>query len=120
MACPPTSGDRHETVFLDAGHGGIDPGAVGSTESGATVEESTINLPIELDTMALLRAQGYRVVVSRTQNTTVTKLTAADTAGSELTVQGAFNDVTARDASTPGQQVIASGIAQAVSQYFGA
>jgi N-acetylmuramoyl-L-alanine amidase len=36
-------------------------------------------------------------VVSRTQNTTVTKLTAADTLGSELTVQGAFNDVTARD-----------------------
>jgi N-acetylmuramoyl-L-alanine amidase len=97
MAYPPTSGDRHETVFLDAGHGGIDPGAVGSTESGATIEESTINLPVELDTMALLRAQGYRVVVSRTQNTTVTKLTAADTSGSELTVQGAFNDVTARD-----------------------
>lgn len=97
VAYPPTSGDRHEIVFLDAGHGGIDPGAVGSTESGATVEESTINLPIELDTMALLRAQGYRVVVSRTQNTTVTKLTAADTSGPELTVQGAFNDVTARD-----------------------
>jgi N-acetylmuramoyl-L-alanine amidase len=97
MSYPPTSGNRHETVFLDAGHGGIDPGAVGSTESGATIEESTINLPIELDTMALLRAQGYRVVVSRTQNTTVTKLTAADTSGSELTVQGSFNDVTARD-----------------------
>jgi N-acetylmuramoyl-L-alanine amidase len=97
MSYPPTNGDRHETVFLDAGHGGIDPGAVGSTESGATIEESTINLAIELDTMALLRAQGYRVVVSRTENTTVTKLTATDTSGPELTVQGAFNDVTARD-----------------------
>jgi N-acetylmuramoyl-L-alanine amidase len=97
MAYPPTSGNRHETVFLDAGHGGIDPGAVGSTQSGATIEESTINLPIELDTMALLRAQGYRVVVSRTQDTSVTLLTPADTSGSELTVQGAFNDVTARD-----------------------
>jgi N-acetylmuramoyl-L-alanine amidase len=97
LAFAPTSGNRHETVFLDAGHGGIDPGAVGNTESGATIEESTINLPIELDTMALLRAQGYRVVVSRTQNTTVTRLTAGDTDGELLTAQGVFNDVTARD-----------------------
>jgi N-acetylmuramoyl-L-alanine amidase len=97
MEYPATSGDRRETVFLDAGHGGIDPGAVGSTESGATIEESTINLPIELDTMALLRARGYRVVVSRTQNTTVTRLTAGDTSGGILTAQGSLNDVAARD-----------------------
>jgi len=97
VAFPPVNGNRHETVFLDAGHGGIDPGGVGSTESGATVEESTVNLPIEMDTMEILRAQGYRVVVSRTQNTSVTRLTPADTSGGVLTVQGAFNDVTARD-----------------------
>jgi N-acetylmuramoyl-L-alanine amidase len=92
-----TSRDRHETVFLDAGHGGIDPGAVGSTESGQTVDEAPVNLAIELDTMAILRAQGYRVVVSRTQNTTVTRLTPADTTGGLLTVQGALADVAARD-----------------------
>jgi N-acetylmuramoyl-L-alanine amidase len=97
MAYPPTTGDRHETVFLDAGHGGVDPGAVGSTESGATIEESTINLPIELDTMALLRARGYRVVVSRTQNTTVTRLGDGDTSGGIFTAQGSTNDVAARD-----------------------
>jgi N-acetylmuramoyl-L-alanine amidase len=97
VAYPPASGDRHETVFLDAGHGGIDPGAVGSTESGATIEESAINLPIELDTMALLRARGYRVVVSRTQDTTVTRLAAGDTSGGILTAQGSHDDVAARD-----------------------
>jgi N-acetylmuramoyl-L-alanine amidase len=97
MAYPPTSGDRNHTVFLDAGHGGPDPGAVGSTESGATIEESTINLPIELDTMALLRAGGYRVVVSRTQDTTVTRLDAGDTSGGIFTAQGSNNDVAARD-----------------------
>jgi N-acetylmuramoyl-L-alanine amidase len=96
MAYPPTSGDRHQTVFLDAGHGGIDPGAVGSTQSGATIMESTINLPIELDTMSLLRAQGYRVAVSRTHDTTVTRLTAGDTSGGALTDQGVFNDTAAR------------------------
>jgi N-acetylmuramoyl-L-alanine amidase len=93
----PTAGDRHETVFLDAGHGGIDPGAVGTTEDGAAVAESTVNLPIELDTMAILRAQGYRVVVSRTENTSVTRLTPADESGGILTSQGAFADVAARD-----------------------
>jgi N-acetylmuramoyl-L-alanine amidase len=97
MEFPPTGGDRHETVFLDAGHGGIDPGGVGTTEAGATVEESTVNLAIELDVTAILRAQGYRVVVSRTEITTVTRLTPGDVDGSLLTVQGVFNDVTARD-----------------------
>jgi N-acetylmuramoyl-L-alanine amidase len=97
VAFGPTAGDRHETVFLDAGHGGVDPGGVGTTESGAAVEESTINLPIELDTMAILRAQGYRVIVSRTQNTSVTRLSAADVSDGILTVQGAFADVAARD-----------------------
>lgn len=97
LAFAPTSGDRHQTVFLDAGHGGLDPGAVGSTQSGATIEESTINLPLALDTMALLRAEGYRVVVSRTENTTVTRLTAGDTDGRLLTAHGVFDDVAARD-----------------------
>jgi N-acetylmuramoyl-L-alanine amidase len=97
MSFPPTNGDQHETVFLDAGHGGIDPGAVGTTQSGQTIDEAAVNLAIELDTMAILRGQGYRVVVSRTQNTSVTKLTPGDVSGGLLTVQGAFNDVAARD-----------------------
>ncbi len=97
VAFPPTSGDRHKTVFLDAGHGGIDPGSVGSTESGATITEAPINLAIELDAAAILRAHGYRVVVSRTEDTTVTRLTPGDVDGDILSVQGAFNDVAARD-----------------------
>jgi len=97
VAFAPTAGDRHETVFLDAGHGGIDPGAVGATQNGTPVSESAVNLPIELDTMALLRAEGYRVVVSRTANTSVTKLTSADVSGGILTTTGAFADVAARD-----------------------
>jgi N-acetylmuramoyl-L-alanine amidase len=97
VAYPPTSGDRNQTVFLDAGHGGIDPGAVGSTETGTPVDEDAVNLAVELDTMAILRAQGYRVVVSRTQDTTVTRLTAADVSGGLLTVQGVLDDVGARD-----------------------
>jgi N-acetylmuramoyl-L-alanine amidase len=47
--------------------------------------------------MAILRAQGYRVVVSRTEDTTVAKLTSGDVSGRLLTVQGSLDDVAARD-----------------------
>ena len=96
-AFAPTKGDRHETVFLDAGHGGIDPGGVGTTEDGQTIDEADETLPVELGAMALLRAKGFRVVVSRTMNTTVVRLTAADESGGVLTLQGSHDDVAARD-----------------------
>ncbi len=94
---PPTSGDRHLTVFLDAGHGGIDPGGVGTTESGQTINEATVNLPIELHTMALLRRDGFRVVVSRTTPTSVARLGPGDVSGGLLTPDGVHDDVAARD-----------------------
>jgi N-acetylmuramoyl-L-alanine amidase len=97
VAYTPTVGDNHETVFLDAGHGGVDPGGVGATETGQQVEESNVNLAIELDTMALLRARGYRVVVSRTQDTSVALLTPADLSDGVLSLQGSHDDVVARD-----------------------
>jgi N-acetylmuramoyl-L-alanine amidase len=92
----PTSGDRGKTVFLDAGHGGLDPGGVGSTESGQTIEEADLTLPVELDAMALLRANGFRVVVSRTRDTTVLRLGPGDVSGGELTLLGVHDDVAAR------------------------
>ena len=97
MSFPPTDGNNGKTVFLDAGHGGLDPGGVGTTESGQTVYESNVNLAIELDAMAILRADGYRVVVSRTADTTVVKLDPADTDGQLLSLQGSHDDVVARD-----------------------
>ena len=97
VAYPPTSGDRHLTVFLDAGHGGLDPGAVGTTSSGRTIDEATETLPVELDTADLLRARGFRVVVSRTTDSSVVKLTPADLSDGVLSLQGAHDDVAARD-----------------------
>jgi N-acetylmuramoyl-L-alanine amidase len=97
VAYPPTSGDRGETVFLDAGHGGIDPGGIGSLESGHPVYESDVNLPIELDAMGLLRADGFRVAVSRTRDSTVVRLSRGDVSDGVLSLQGSHNDVVARD-----------------------
>jgi N-acetylmuramoyl-L-alanine amidase len=97
VAYPATSGNRGETVFLDAGHGGVDPGAVGSTESGQSVYEADVTLPIELDAMRLLTAEGFRVVVSRTRAESVVRLTSADVAGAGLTDAGVHADVAARD-----------------------
>ena len=96
VAFRPTKGDRNVTVVLDAGHGGLDPGAVGITQLGKTIDEASETLPVELDAMALLRADGFRVVVTRTGNSSVVRLTPADVSGSELSLQGAHDDVAAR------------------------
>lgn len=97
MEYPPTSGDRHLTVFLDAGHGGIDPGGVGQDENGNTVYEKDVTLPVELDTMTLLRAKGFTVVVSRTTDETVSRPQPDDVSGGLFTAQGVHDDVAARD-----------------------
>ena len=97
VAYGPRSGDRNQTVFLDAGHGGIDPGGVGTTQAGHTTFEANATLPVELDAMALLRAKGFRVVVSRTRNTSVLRLGPEDVSDGSLTLQGAHDDVAARD-----------------------
>jgi N-acetylmuramoyl-L-alanine amidase len=96
MAYAPTRRNRHLTVFLDAGHGGLDPGSVGMTESGKTIYEADETLAVELDAMVLLRKQGFRVAVSRTTNNTVARLTAADIDGRLLTAHGVHDDVAAR------------------------
>jgi N-acetylmuramoyl-L-alanine amidase len=97
MLFAPTAGDRHRTVFLDAGHGGIDPGGVGETTAGKVINEAAETLPVELDAMAILRAQGFSVVVSRTRASTVLRLSPIDHSGRVLTLSGAHDDVAARD-----------------------
>jgi N-acetylmuramoyl-L-alanine amidase len=97
MAFPPVIGNRHLTVFLDAGHGGLDPGAVGTTKTGKTIYEAGETLPVVLDTMAILRRAGFRVVVSRTGPTSVLRLGPGDVSGSVLTADGSHDDIAARD-----------------------
>lgn len=97
VAFSPTGLARHLIVFLDAGHGGRDPGAVGSTESGRTIYEDDETLAVALDATAILRAAGFEVVLSRTRDTSVMRLGPNDVSGRLLTVDGSHEDVLARD-----------------------
>jgi len=56
------------TVILDAGHGGFDGGAVSVTGTA----EKTLNLDTTLTLAALLKAQGYRVILTRETDTELT------------------------------------------------
>jgi N-acetylmuramoyl-L-alanine amidase len=95
---PAAGAPRRETVFIDAGHGGPDPGAVGATLTGKPIHEATETLRVALDAMVLLRARGYRVVLSRTTAAAVARPAAGDLSGGVFTGQGVHRDLIARDA----------------------
>lgn len=61
------AGSAPRTVVIDAGHGGEDGGASG--KSG--VPEKGINLAIAKELGQLLSASGYRVVMTRTDDTAI-------------------------------------------------
>jgi N-acetylmuramoyl-L-alanine amidase len=96
VAFAPTTGDRHLTVFLDAGHGGPDPGGQGTTSTGSRVDERQLTLPVTLDAARLLRGEGFRVVLSRTNASSVVRLGPTDLSGGLLSVTGAHRDTAAR------------------------
>jgi N-acetylmuramoyl-L-alanine amidase len=93
-ALVPLRGNRHRTVFLDAGHGGPDPGAVGAVVGGRPVAEKEATLPVALRAARLLRETGYRVVLSRTEDSAVARL--GPGGGGPLTVEQAHADHMAR------------------------
>ncbi len=97
IAFAPTSAKpRHRTVFLDAGHGGPDPGGVGVTLAGRQIGEATENLAVALDALPLLRAAGYRVVLDRTTDNPVARPLPGDISGGIYTAQGDHRDLIAR------------------------
>ena len=96
VAFAPTGRDRHRTVFLDPGHGGPDPGAVATAPNGTLLSEKVLTLAVARATLPLLRADGYRVVLSRMQDGPVVRLRSAFLDGGAYTLQGAHADIEAR------------------------
>ncbi len=54
-----------QTICLDPGHGGVDPGA---SSSDGTIIERDINLQVALSVRQILNNQGYQVFMTRTDN----------------------------------------------------
>jgi N-acetylmuramoyl-L-alanine amidase len=66
LSLPPGMRPVH-TVVVDAGHGGIDPGALGPRG----LREKDVTLAVALDLEQRLRARGFQVVMTRRRDQTV-------------------------------------------------
>lgn len=64
----PVAGGTAKTIILDAGHGGIDGGAISSDG----IPEKHINLQIAKVLAELFRASGYEVVMTREEDVLLT------------------------------------------------
>ena len=87
----PRGADRHRTIYVDPGHGGPDPGAVGNG-----LAEENLTLAVALQLRDMLRADGFRVVLSRVGDTSVAKLAASQVVNGAITNSGAHIDTIAR------------------------
>lgn len=95
---PPTVEARGFTVFLDAGHGGYDPGALGATSTGKTIDEATLTLAVARRATNRLQGEGYAVVLSRSTDDNVLSFGPSAVNGGALTAEAVRADVLARAA----------------------
>lgn len=95
ISYPAMGGQSDKTVFIDAGHGGLDPGVVGAV-GGKQVLEKDATLAVATRLSALLRSDGYGVVMARTQDTSVTRLAASDSITGALTNSAEHRDLVTR------------------------
>ena len=97
MSFGPTARAAGRTVFVDPGHGGPDPGVVGMA-NGRQVLEKDVSLAVATRLAALLRADGYRVVMSRVADSSVAKMSAEDMLSGALTADAVHRDLLSRAA----------------------
>jgi N-acetylmuramoyl-L-alanine amidase len=114
MSLAATHSGSGQTVFIDPGHGGLDPGVVGGTAARPVLEKDA-TLAVASRLSDLLRGAGYRVVMARTQDTTVIKLSSSDSVYGSLTASAEHRDLAARAACAN-----AAGAAALLSIHFDA
>jgi N-acetylmuramoyl-L-alanine amidase len=93
---PPLGHDRHLTVFIDPGHGGLDSGAVGTQSSGTRIDEKDVTLAIGLAVLQPLRDAGFTIVLSRTTDSLVGQPEPGNSSGGILNEWGSRYDIQAR------------------------
>jgi N-acetylmuramoyl-L-alanine amidase len=97
MSYSPGAGQASKTVFIDPGHGGLDPGVVGLA-GGQPVLEKDVTLGLGTRLGAMLQGDGFRVVLSRTKDSSVMKLSAGDAVSGSLTASAVRRDLVTRAA----------------------
>lgn len=96
LAQNPTGGSaRNRTLFIDAGHGGPDPGVLGQ-QRRPPIKESQVALAVATELARQLRADGYRVVLSRTKDTSVRAFDPDELADGTLDATQVRQDLQAR------------------------
>ncbi len=95
MSLPPSHAGSGQTVFIDPGHGGLDPGVVGGSGARQVLEKHAA-LAVATQLSTLLRADGYRVVMARTEDSTMLKLSPTDSVLGALTGSAEHRDLAAR------------------------
>ncbi len=73
----PPSYEPTRSVYIDAGHGGEDPGAIHTDEDGTIWRESHINLGVALKVQEILEENNVKVVMTREDDKTVELTTRA-------------------------------------------
>jgi N-acetylmuramoyl-L-alanine amidase len=63
--------EREPIIAIDPGHGGIEVGASAAFADGTVLREKDLNLKVALRTAAILRANGFQVVTTRTTDARV-------------------------------------------------
>ncbi|MDD7967782.1 N-acetylmuramoyl-L-alanine amidase family protein [Actinomycetospora lemnae] len=96
VALPARRGGSSATVVLDAGHGGPDPGAVGTTPDGTAVVEKELTLAVALAAADDLRDRGNTVVLTRSTEALGTGVGADDGQVGALTTDMSQEDLEAR------------------------
>ncbi|GAC1614618.1 MAG: hypothetical protein NVS9B1_24190 [Candidatus Dormibacteraceae bacterium] len=96
VAYPPTGAPLGRTVLVDPGHGGPDPGAIGQLANGTPVREKDLTLAVAGRLRDLLRADGLRVVLTRTGDTSVAALAPSQVRDGAVTDSGVHLDTMAR------------------------
>ena len=90
-------------IFIDAGHGGKDPGSIGSL-NGTEYHEADINLSVALLVQKELEKRGFTVVMSRETDVSVEledRVAQAKKAGSDMFISIHCNSFSSSDVAGP-------------------